>query len=684
MKTIILQLFLNFISILTINAQSNSSFKKNEILKNIKESKKELQQIIALGHSKKPPISFSSNSYRNQGIQPLKKLLSESHLSKKLKLNDFDQVTLNNKTIFIFNWSEIYELHKYDNSINITAIELKNIRFYDNTTSKKAFNSKELKSSDFKDLINYSELQIPLSLNRKRVKSADLLIHIKTDEFSHFHVNRSSKEQHIEALNVSNLNFDDNHTITYTQQEPKTFSIYAIKDSLWHKSTANSSVTKLTESDKIFYTKIIQLYDLLIEKINNEEIKSENELKEFYTKNAPKQEETSNSIKYNIYEYKFPVKTNQLVFRQKNKEHEFIIQSKFTFDTTSDRYFASKADSHFKGFVNNKGKWILKPTYQYIEPYKFTPNYYETNRGSLWLSKNNKTSKDFDFTLEAKMIAYKWVAITDVSSKKKTALFDTKTQKFIIPFEHNLWIDSFYDFYISKKYNKNSPTLQALYDRDGTLIFSLQEQSFKITNDTLFKRRVNNSDILYSYNHDNKQLTKLTKRTYSDINDIWFKDGKLTPNILRAKHKNKTTVDYIRVDGSILIDGTKYLNVSKTFYRYIVQHKNNTYSLLDDNGKLVKNLDSDLIPATEIVCKALKVKSKKTGLFGYLNDSGEFIIPCQYKSATRFVKNKAIVNHVKNNIESSYYIDLQNNRTLIEQYRLDKQEEQEIEIKSNY
>ncbi|WP_370398004.1 WG repeat-containing protein [Tenacibaculum dicentrarchi] len=677
MKKIVLFIIIT-LSFSYVKAQdSKFEEKKESILKEISASQKQLQSIIELGILNDTPIKFSTVIPSEP--TPIKLPNSDGNIDEiksEIKKANWSQWVTDEETIIKL---DDYTFEEYLRENNIKKIVLENIILHNN---KKIAKKIEI---DFSD---YPRMEFVLNLKRKRIKSFDLKLSIELQEHTDLIIN--SDITSVDSLQIENIKIKEKTVSFLKKENNKKFNIYALDENeLFYKSIGMSSISKLTDKEISYYKSILLFLTDLKTALKKNKFKDEKEFKEYIDKKRPEEIIIPKNQKSKIYNFDFAIVPKKMLFRVLGKKTTSEMIVSFS-ENSNDNVFIVKSSNHKYGLTDSNGNWILDPIYNNLSKNKYFSDFYDAYNKTIWISPDNKIKK-YDFTLtENGLLIQKWFKTGKYVSTKGQGLFDAVNRKVILPVDMNNHIDAYHSYYLVKK-NEKGVDLEGLYDLEGNLIFDFDNQEIELSVNHVFKIIKNKNEALYKLNTINNKTTLLTSREYSSIDAPYYRTTieKLNEDPLILANKHNGVRDYITINGEIAIDGEKYKRVRHSSNRFIVKDKKDVFSILDKHGKLIKRLNKDIIPKSGYSAYLLQAKSKKTGLYGYLDKKGELVIPFMYSSATRFVKfsgeslPKASVSTVdKQGNETSYFID-KNNKVIGKKEFYKKEDQVEHSIESN-
>ena len=350
MKKILLAVII--IAFTSCSKAQNPEFEEEKLslLKEISESEEQLKTIIELAELNDTPLKLSiGRTLEPKPIElpPIKADLNK--LQKEIKTLSWEQNFIDNQTIISVE-EEIFD--NYPN-IDLKEVVLENIKFYDN----KKFD--QTVKADFE----YYDIEFPLDVKRKRIKSFDLKFLIESDEYLNFSINE--KKSTIAALKIKDIKIK-NKTITFVKEktdDEKDFEIYVSdRDGLFYESISSSSVTKFSEEEIKYYKSLLMHFKDLKKALNNNDFANEEVFKKYSEKNQPK--EVSKSEENELYNFDFSVNPKNIIFRVLgNKYTEQLIVS-FSEDLDKNKFIAKSNRKY--GLIDVNGKWIIEPTDDYL------------------------------------------------------------------------------------------------------------------------------------------------------------------------------------------------------------------------------------------------------------------------------------------------------------------------------
>jgi hypothetical protein len=341
----------------------------------------------------------------------------------------------------------------------------------------------------------------------------------------------------------------------------------------------------------------------------------------------------------------------------------FLFDSLMTFSKSYGKKLAAKSNNKW-GIIDNKGKWIVKPTYQKIletEDIKF----FTVQNKNKWGCINLKNQKIIALKYDNPLIDFIENRYLIVSVNNKLGILKNNNKFILKPVYQDIEISSYFEYFKVKINNKwgvlsNKGELKIPIKFDT--IQSFDYNSYKVG------KKQNNGE--FQYGLFNKDFIMVTPANNIDISRE--SDYFLTPSPNLASFKiisSLNEVFYLNKDG-IKVEKS-FQTIDENVFHFKIVQKDNKMGLIDSLHKLVIPFEFEQIYLNYKFPKYLMF-SKDGKKFGIMDLAGKELIPSKYDFIDKFpIRNKYI--YVKNNGKNDLLDENLNSMTGLKYSNLENQ-----------
>lgn len=365
----------------------------------------------------------------------------------------------------------------------------------------------------------------------------------------------------------------------------------------------SSSNTAVTEGKKKMYEQWLATLNAAKEEVSKSKIKNTKDLEAYFKEHAVQVDENEKkSYKTAVYTFAGPVsKLAFIVTDSISKVETFDITCELNYKDGEDEFIAIDFKGGKTGLLNKAGEWIVQPQFnEHFRPLNryFYWDQYDDQQNTFRYDPVTKAIRKVDYRVADREIYNgKYVKVASRSNGPQ-GLVDARSGKFVLPIEYD-----FIQFKSGKFWQLEKGGKQGILDQNFQIVLPLIYERADAEGDYVFVRDGGYKKDIYDATGKN-----ITNGKYDDINGT-FSDGLL---LVGKRHKSKegyTSTKYYYIDSLCNVR----IDVSAKGY-----HDPQEFS---SGMAVVKNQGGD---------------------YGYMNTSGELVIPFQYKYARYFYRTSQL------------------------------------------
>lgn len=384
----------------------------------------------------------------------------------------------------------------------------------------------------------------------------------------------------------------------------KSFDVRGIyKDGRILREKSSNSNTIFSEKQVQSYTNLINLLKKAKQDVEQNKIKTIEELQDQLKKQMPEEEpelenhSTQKAITFSgpLSQVAFIIASNDTVTKSFQKIYKLVRDPE-----ESNYEVAGNIENDRTGILGKDGNWIIKP--QFDEYFRMMNRYYFTDqindRENIYhFNPTTKKMKKIDYRLDDYDIFLDKYVKVEPFINGPIGVADAITGEIILPMEHS---------YIHLKENKFWVGEKKSTDKEGA----------------------------YNTNFKTVMPFKFGSVEYKDGFFYTSTEGKYRKDVYDSTGRSLVSDKYYDIEydynnGRLLVEKANQVKPG--------QYENSQYFFLDETGKEVIDLKAKGFSKAEIFRDGLAaVKSAKTGLYGFIDVDGNLVLPCAYKDVSFF------------------------------------------------